>query len=125
MMMFEPVARPSSEILDLVVHVIAAVPLADLDEGDLDDFGNCAALGKYRIGIDLCDLPHTTTFEACSSVLDRMLILYEPSLFRVIVSTFNSAIDTRVIRHLGSWMPTGRAPSPSRQAPLYAKRFIC
>lgn len=98
-----PAHPTSDDVIMLIVHVIPACEVEKLDEGDLDDHGNCLVDGSYKLALCLqpSDIPNI--YVLAINAFHHLRPIYKIDDFRIVLSTFNPEIDRITRDDLGSW----------------------
>jgi len=100
---FKSVSRYAAGMCDFTVHVHPAYPVEALDEGDLDDAGNCIVDGSYRLSLKLTEEVAANIQALALEAFHALSGVYEPVFFTFMVSTRNDAMDGALRRDLGAW----------------------
>jgi len=107
---FKRLIETSPDAWNLRIHVAARVPTDELDEGDLDDAGNCTVDGTYRIGVVIPEGEASNLAAIALELFHTLCPIYKRDDFGFFVSTANANMDGTPRQDLGDWHCLRSAP---------------
>lgn len=113
MIEIEPLTGDESDLLPLVLHVVARRPAAELDEGDLSDRGECLVDGTYAVALEIEE--GSDPRRAALAVFDQLHEICAPEDYRIIVGTPCPRCDGPLRADLGAWRVTGEGVRLARR----------